>query len=285
MDRQGSPLTAGGISRVPAGFVAAPLLVILAGGLVACTTRAVPVPRVEALPVLPTAAELQARIASERMRLQSLRTLADSEVSGPDGRFRASEVVLVAPPDRLRIEVLSTFGVAWILATDGKVLDVYSRQEETVYRGSPSRSLIEYYLPVPLALADLTELLLGRPPPRSTARADGVAWEPETGLVRLSMRLRDRGRQTTWFDGRTGLVSRCEERDVNDILLFDMRVGGYRNVGSGLVASDITILSPEGVQVRLAYTNSQLNPDLPASLFQIPFVIGARETRLEPPVP
>jgi outer membrane lipoprotein-sorting protein len=256
---------------------------MLAGGLGACSTRVLRAPRAEAPPVLPTAAELEGRIALERKRLQSLRTLADSEISGPDGRFRASEVVLVAPPDRLRIEVLSTFGVSWILATDGEVLDVYSRQEETVYRGRPSRSLIEYYLPVPLALADLTELLLGRPPPRAAAEADGVAWEPETGLVRFGLRLRDRGRQTTWFDGRTGLVSRCEERDAHDALVFDMRVGGYRNVGRGLVASDITIRSPDGVQVRLAYGNTELNPNLPASLFRIPFVIGARETPLEPP--
>jgi len=269
--------------RVRAGLAVASLLLMLAA-LGACSTRAVHLPRLKTPPVLPTAAELEARIADERARLQSLRTLADSEIRGPDGRFRASEVVLVAPPDRLRIEVLSTFGVAWVLATDGEVLDVYSRQEETVYRGSPSRSLIEYYLPVPLALADLTELLLGRPPPRSGTEPDGVAWEPDTGLVRLSVRLRDRGRQTTWFDGRTGLVSRCEERDANDALLFDMRVGGYRKVGNGLVASDITILSPEGVQVRLAYANSELNPDLSASLFRIPFVIGARETQLEPPV-
>ncbi len=268
---------------VPAPIAVALLLASLAGGVGGCSTRTVRDASVDAPPVLPTAAELQERIASERTRLQSLRTLADSEISGPDGRFRASEVVLVAPPDRLRIEVLSTFGVAWILATDGKVLHVYSRQEETVYRGSPSRSLIEYYLPVPLQLADLTELLLGRPPPRSAAQAEDVAWEPETGLVRLSLRLRDRGRQTTWFDGRTGLVSRCEERDGKDTLLFDMRVGGYRHVGGGLVASDITIVSPAGVQVRLAYAKSEANPELPPNLFRIPFVIGARETPLEPP--
>jgi hypothetical protein len=276
--KSGSVPAAGRLSRVATGLAVAAL--VGAG----CSTRVLNAPPgVQPPETLPTAAELQERIATERTRLQSLRTLADSEINGPDGRFRASQVVLVAPPDRLRIEVLSTFGVAWILATDGKVLDVYSRQEETVYRGKPTRSLIEYYLPVPLALADLTELLLGRPPPRAVVQADDVAWEPETGLVRLTVRLKDRGRQTTWFDGHTGLVSRCEERDAADALLFDMRVGGYRNVGNGLVASDITVLSPEGVQVRLAYSHSELNPNLPSNLFRIPFVIGARETPLEPP--
>ena len=145
-----------------------------------CSTQ-VQEPYREAPRVLPTARELQARIETERGRLRSLRTLADSEITGPDGTFKTSEVLLIEPPDHLRIEVLTPFGVTWILATDGRVLDVYSRQEETVYRGRPTPDLIDHYLPVPLALADLTELLLGRPPRRAVARPEGVGWEAETG--------------------------------------------------------------------------------------------------------
>ncbi len=229
---------------------------------------------------MPPAGELLGRLAADRRRIRGLRTLADSEIDGPEGRLRSSEVLLVEPPARLRIEVLSTFGVAWVLATDGQALDVYSRQEETVYRGAPTRDLADHYLPVPLALADLTELLLGRPPSRAVAAVEPVSWEPETGLMRLVLRLQGGGLQTLWFDGAR-LLRRAEERGWGDALRYDLRINAHRLVGSLLLPSDLTIRAPSAVQVRLAYANSDVNPDLDPDLFRIPFVVGAREVRLD----
>lgn len=209
-----------------------------------------------------------------------MRALADSEIVGPDGRFRSSEVLLVEPPDRLRIEVLSAFGVVWILATNGQVLDVYSRQEETVYRGRPIPNIIDDYLPVPLALEDLTELLLGRPPSRPVLQDEGVAWEDETGLVRLVLRLQNRATQTLWFDSRSGLLMRCEERDADDGLRYDLRIKAYRPVDGAMLPSDLTIVTPSSVRVRLGYANYQLNPELSPTLFRLPYIVGAREEPL-----
>jgi outer membrane lipoprotein-sorting protein len=252
------------------------VLVALAG----CATLQKP-PATGAPAALPTAAQLQGVLEATRQRVRGLRTLADSEIEGPEGRFRASEVLLIEPPHRLRIEVLSTFGVAWILATDGEVLDVYSRQDQTVYRGRPTRDLIDYYLPVPLALEELTELLLGRPPRRDVVRTETVSWEPATGLVRLPLRLQDGGRQTVWFDGRSGVLKRCEERDVRDNLRFDLRVGVYRQIRGEQDPADLTIVSPLGVRVRLQYANTELNPEIPPRLFRIPHVAGTREAQLD----
>lgn len=205
---------------------------------------------------------------------------ADSEIEGPDGRFRASEVLLVEPPNRLRIEVLSTFGVVWVLATDGEVLDVYSQREETVYRGRPTRDLIAHYLPVPLAIDDLTELLLGRPPALAIAGARDVAWEHDTGFVRLTLGLVSGGVATLWFDGRSGLLRRSEERDRDDDLRYDLRIAAHRAVGQHMLPADLTILTPAAVSVRLAYANCDVNPRLAPELFRIPAVVGAREVRL-----
>jgi hypothetical protein len=253
-------------------------MLLLAG---ACTTTRVSRPVIEETPALPAAGELLGRLAADRRRVRALRTLADSQLDGPDGRFRSSEVLLVEPPARLRIEVVSTFGVTWILATDGETLDVYSRHEETVYRGTPARDLADRYLPVPLPLSDLTELLLGRPPPRAVATVEPVSWEPETGLMRVVLRLQGGGLQTLWFDGGSVLLRRVEERGWGDALRYDLRINGHRQVGSLLVPSDLTILAPSSVQVRLAYANSDVNPDLDPDLFRIPFVVGAREVRLD----
>jgi hypothetical protein len=256
------------------------LLGVLLAGIAGCGGhRAAPRVR-EAPPVLPSADELLARLEHHRARLTGLRTIADSELSGPDGQFKASEILVVQPPDRLRIEVLSMFGVVWILATDGEVLDIYSRDEETVYRGRPTPSLIADYLPVPLALHELTELLLGRPPPRRVDHVKGVAWEPESGLIRLTLRLVGGSTQTVWFDGISALLMRCEERSPSGGLLFDLRIKAYREVGDMLVGSDITIVTGGGVQVRLAYAKPELNPTIPVDLFRLPRVTGAREVRL-----
>ena len=250
-----------------------------------CRATRTPVPFAQPSPALPDSGVLLARVTSERRQIRGLRVLADSEIESPDGRFRSSEVLLVEPPARLRIEVLSTFGVAWVLATDGDTLDVYSRQEETVYRGRPTRDLADHYLPVPLPLADLTELLLGRPPRRAVSAVEPVAWEAETGLMRVVLHLQGGGLQTLWFDGRTRLLRRCEERTWGDALRYDLRIDAHRQVGDLLIPSDITILAPTAVQVRLGYANCEINPTLAPDLFRIPFVVGAREVRLDDPPP
>jgi hypothetical protein len=220
-------------------------------------------------------------LASDRERLRGLRTLADIDLTSADGRIRASQVLVVEPPRRLRIELLSTFGVVWILATDGQGLDGYSREDDTVYRGTLRPGLLPHYLPIPLALDDLTELLLGRPPPRDVESAETVAWEPETGLVRLELRLKGGGIQTIWFDGSTGLLRRCEERQAEGTVLFDLRIRAYRDIGKTALGSDLTIVAPHGVRVQLGYARSELNPALPDDLFRLPHVLGASEVDLD----
>lgn len=249
------------------------------GGMGCRAARRLP-PAIGATPELPSPTELIARLDDERTRLRGLRTLADSELTGPEGQFRASEVLLVEPPSRLRIEVLSMFGVAWVLATDGEFLDIYSREEGTVYRGEPNPALLADYLPVPLGLEELTELLLGRPPPRDVVASEHAAWEKETGLIRLALRIAGGGTQILWFDGASGLLMRCEERDAKGILRFDLRIKAYRDVSGALLGSDITIVAADGVQVRLAYAKSELNPTLPADLFRLRNVVGVKEVRL-----
>jgi len=267
-----------------------PALILLGFALVGaavggggCRARRLLPPPVVAPLVLPSAEELLARLDRERKRLSGLRTLADTEITGSEGEVRASEVLLVEPPMRLRIEVLSMFGVAWILATDGEVLDVYSREDDTIYRGRPTPELIADYLPVPLALHELTELLLGRPPPRDVVEHGGVAWEPETGFVRLTLRLQGGGTETIWFDGATGLLMRCEDRGLDGELRFDLRIKAYRDVSGELLSSDLTIAGPGAVHVRLAYARSQLNPVLSDDLFRLTHVLGAAEMPLDRP--
>jgi hypothetical protein len=267
-------------NRSVSSFLVGVVLVGAALGGTGCRApRGLP-PAISAAPELPSPGRLLARLDDERTRLRGLRTLADSELTGPEGHFRASEVLLVEPPARLRIEVLSMFGVAWVLATDGHFLDIYSREEGTVYRGEPNPALLADYLPVPLALEELTELLLGRPPRREVVASEGVAWEQETGFIRLVLRIAGGGTEILWFDAVSGLLMRCEERDAKGALRFDLRIKAYRDVSGALLGSDITILAADGVQVRLAYAKSELNPTLPAELFRLRNVMGVKEVRL-----
>lgn len=212
-----------------------------------------------------------------------MRTLADTEITSRDGRIKASEILVVRPPTELRIEVLTMFGVAWILATDGEVLHVYSREEGTVYRGKPTPDLIRHYLPVPLELAELTELLLGRPPRRDGAVPTDVSWEAETRLVRLTLSLQGGGTEQIWFEANTGLLTRCEERSSDGALRFDLRIKAYSRIEGRSLASNLTIVGPDDVRVRLSYARSELDPDLPEGVFRLGTLAGAREKKLTLP--
>lgn len=123
---------------------------------------------------------------------------------GPEGRFRATEIVVFERPDRIRFELLATFGSSrWIAVTEeGQITVLFPRSREYL-RESASEDVVSALLGVRLSPDDVMAILAGSGLPLSGAEparaerigervhivlssqdSDGASLEVEQGQVR-----------------------------------------------------------------------------------------------------
>ena len=142
---------------------AAPWL-LLPGVFLAAACAVTPeVPELPAPSVRPEV--LLERLAAGEAAVTTLRALATVRYEGPTGSGSASQVIVVALPDRARLEVLSPVGTAVLLLAirgDGLTLHAPVRREYGVGRATPDTLGRLVRMPVPPGL--LLRLLAGLPP-------------------------------------------------------------------------------------------------------------------------
>jgi len=142
---------------------AAPRL-LLPGVFLAAACAVTPeVPELPAPSVRPEV--LLERLAAGEAAVTTLRALATVRYEGPTGSGSASQVIVVALPDRARLEVLSPVGTAVLLLAirgDGLTLHAPARREYGVGRATPDTLGRLIRMPVPPG--PLLRLLAGLPP-------------------------------------------------------------------------------------------------------------------------
>jgi outer membrane lipoprotein-sorting protein len=229
--------------------------------------------------VLPSAAQLETTLALRRDGVRSLRALAHLRFRDGDDSNSSREAIIVARPDRLRVEVLSLFGSVFVLTADGGTLTAYARQEGTVYQGQTSPENLWRYARIGLPVTDLVDLLLGTPPARSDRHAQ-VAFEPSSGWIRLRQDIDDRS-QVVWFS-EAELPVAAEERRDNDAPLWHATFGDYEDHGGLAIATRIGVDMPAARRsVEVAFDDIDLNPTLDHSIFAFQTPPGSKVVYLD----
>lgn len=214
--------------------------------------------------------------------LHSFRALADMHYVGPSDRIAVKEVVAVERPDHLRIEMMSAFGVALQIASDGDRLSAYHRGERTYYKGRATPDNLARFTHLELALGDIARLLIGLPPARQRIGRPLMAFEKPQGLWRVSTAIAGGGLQTVWFDPDTLLPVRAEETDSNGIVQYSARYASYTNVAGIDVPSEVRFEVPQqSAKIDLRYSDISLNAELSKNLFAFDPPPGARIVDLD----
>lgn len=248
------------------------LVALLAGG---CATLK---PAGPGLPAL-TAADLQRLLAERREALHSLRSEASIAVSSPERSGKARQFLMAERPDRLRVEVFSPFGVAFVLATAQGDLAAYVREENRVYRGAATPENLARYTALDLHVADVVDVLLGGPPQR-VVRSASVFAEASTGLLRLRQET-EGGAQVVLFGGEPLLPAEVQELDADGALLWRANFGEYRSVGGVAVPTHIGVEVPSAEEsLEVTLSEPEANPSLPESLFVLQTPAGSSEVNL-----
>jgi outer membrane lipoprotein-sorting protein len=228
---------------------------------------------------LPSAAELEAVLAKRRDTVHSLRALAHVRYRDPEESNSSREAIVVARPDRLRVEVLSLFGSVFVLAADDGLLTAYARQENTLYRGHASPENLWRYVRLTLPVSDLVDLVLGTPPLRQTKEAD-VSFDPWTGSIQLVQEWAH-GAQLVWFSP-TALPLRTEEQGPDRQTLWRATFDNYESQNGFAVATRIALELPAWQRsLDIALEDIDLNPKLDSAVFAVQTPPGSKVVDLD----
>jgi hypothetical protein len=228
---------------------------------------------------LPSAADLEAHLAARHAAVHSLRALAHLRYRDPEQSGTSREALIVARPDRLRVEVFSLLGSVFLVTTNQGAITAYARQDNTVYRGAASPENLERYARVGLPVSDLIDIVLATPAPRP-ADHDRVSFDPILGAVRLVRTLADR-QQSVWFSPASIPVA-LEERYADGQLAWHATFGGYEDHGGVPVATQLNIELPRWSRsLQLALRDVDVNPPLDNAVFAFHTPPGSKEVNLE----
>ncbi len=121
------------------------------------------------------AEKMTAALAERDRRLACVQSPAVMEYSAGDQHVKAKEEIVAKRPGNLRVEAMSPFGVALLLAAQGPDLAIFEPAQNRFIRGQANADTLYKYVRIPMAPTDAVGLLLG-------ARAGRLPAERRPGL-------------------------------------------------------------------------------------------------------
>ena len=246
----------------------APVRALAAAGLLLLASCAVtPVSRLAAPPDPDT---VRSRLLQEEAATRTVRGLARLAFEGPQGSGSASQVVVVALPDRARVEALTPLGTTALVATfRADELRVHSPLRHEYWTGRATRETLGRLLKVPVPPELLLRLLAGLPPlplraqdPRLTVAPDGAAVRVESVDGDYWQRL--------WTEADDPEVARGEVGRASEVL-FTFAFADRRPTDGRSFPFEIRVEDPATrSRLHVQYERVQLNLPADPDLFELP---------------
>ncbi len=235
---------------------------LLAGASACATTPQAPAPR----------PEVSASLLPEPEReWKTLRGLARVSFAGPGGSGAASQVVLVALPDRGRLETLTPLGtMAAVVVVAGGEVRYHSIVNREFATGRATGGTLERLLGIPVPPGPLLRLLAGLPPlpvsrrdPRTRIASEGDGQRVESVEGSLWQRIRFPAPSAT--SGVRGELGNAG----GPLLQFEWEA--WRTVGEVVVPHILRLTGGErGARFDLTYEWVRLDEVLDPTLFVLP---------------
>lgn len=227
----------------------------------------------------PSVAALEAALAARRAAIGSLRALAHLRYRDGDESVSSRDAIVVARPDRVRVEVLSLLGAVFLLVADNGSMTAYARAENTVYRGAATPQNLQRYIRLGLPVHEIVDVVLGTPPVRA-ARDAVVGFDPAAGAIALRRDL-TAGSQVIWVS-EASLPLAAEERTADGVVAWRATFSDYEDHGGVWVATHIGLDVPPWAQsVEISLRDVEVNPALDHSIFAVPVPHGSKVVDLQ----
>jgi len=228
---------------------------------------ATPLPEGDARPDACLAALVAAGAARE-----SLRGVARVALSGPAGESRSKQILVVARPARLRVEVQGLLGqLVAVLVSDGARFALFRAGDGTVEEGEIRPALLYEVAGLPLRPEEAVDALLGVPALREPTRR-GPAAALSNGFVRVDL-LDAAGGPTRRLEcDAEAQLRRLEVRAPDGSLAWQASYDDHRPVGGTSFPHEIELDFPaDEARAKVTFQWLELNPELPPDIFALDF--------------
>ncbi|MEW5722803.1 MAG: DUF4292 domain-containing protein [Thermodesulfobacteriota bacterium] len=186
-------------------------------------------------------------------------------------------MVAAARPDRLRLQGFDFMGrPVLILAVDDKTLSFLDYRQARLFQGPATPENLSRFLPLGLSLPEVVALLSGGQPLAAYDRASLEARREVGGATWVLSLFRPRGDwvEKVWLTPGGLQVSRVELGHRGEKADYRLDFADYRTV-EGRPPAETAPFQIKAADVQstreliISYTEVSLNPELPATLFQL----------------
>jgi len=205
---------------------------------------------------------------AERDRaLESLQTNAVMEYSNSTDHVKAREELIVRRPGSLRVEAMSPFGVALIVAAQDSRLQIFEPSKNTLMHGTADAATLARFARIPMAPRDAVGLLMGIvPEAQTTSPPDSVTTERD--MTVLAYEEPDQSRRELGFRG--GQLVMVRKRTPAGAVNFEIRYADYRDIGGVMFAYKVDADFPDAeTRVSFVYKRPIVNGKVADSVFTL----------------
>jgi hypothetical protein len=260
--------------RLPVHRFALSLVTLLLFGLAGCATVAkAPTPKLPA-PQWESAKLIEA-LKQRNQQFRSLRSLAQVNYAGPEGKHGFQEAVFVQRPDRLRLDTLTFLGAILIFTANDKEVIGYHPREGVFVRGQPTPDNLRRYTQIPLELGEITMLLTGLPPVDP-----GASWKQDGN--KLSASANGGKRDVLTFESHEPVPTKWERFNGEGKLELSAQFDNYTATPAGLFPLGLILEAhAQKRKLNLRYNEPEVNGKIPPDQFTQQIPAHAKEVPIE----
>jgi hypothetical protein len=204
-------------------------------------------------------------MAQRDRALVSLQTAAVMEFTHGADHVKAREDIVVRRPASMRVEAMSPFGVALIVAAQGTHLQIFEPSKNTLMQGTADAATLARFARIPMAPRDAVGLLMGIvPEAQTTSPPDAVTSEGE--MTVLAYGEPDHSRRELGF--QNGELVMVRERSAAGAINFEIRYSDYHDIGGVMFAYQVDADFPAAAtRVSFVYKRPIVNGQIADSVF------------------
>jgi outer membrane lipoprotein-sorting protein len=226
------------------------------------------------------AKQLVDALAQRDRALTSLRTEAVMQYAGPTQHGKAREQIAVRRPQNLRIEVMSPFGVALVVAANDSTLQIFRASDNTLIRGEASAKTLDRFARIPLAPALAADLLMELPTDTSVLARGPDFTAGEACMLIAGYYLADGATLELGFDGSQLALVRHRLADARPD--YEVRYSDFRGAGNLSLANRIDAdFDLAHTKVTIRYKHPVVNVTVADSEFELKPGPSTREIDLD----
>lgn len=231
----------------------------------------------------PIASEDQVKFQAEKMiaalverdrRLACMQSPAVMEYTAGDQHVKAKEDITAKRPGNLRVEAMSPFGVALLLAAQGSDLAIFEPGQNRFMRGQANADTLYKYVRIPMAPDDAVGLLMGLAPPAFALPSTAESVSNDGAMLVATFGNSASGTHQLGFsDGNLAMV-----RDIgaDGRVDYEVRYSDYHDIGGVMFPYVVDATFPTaGSHVTFRYLRPIVNGIIPDSTFVLTPAPGA----------